>query len=826
MLRVVVLSYESHQSCSIVSGLIGRQAFEPVGFVRSTVVDPRRRGLRLVRFLLAPNRRWGVFWKVVEVVLSRVAGMVHRATGHRGMSLKSVAHSAGVPSIDCSDPTDPTFLATIEALKPDLLLSVHFNHVLKPVTWNVASLGAINVHGGLLPNHRGLFPHFYALAAGDHEGGVTVHWVDDRLDTGQPISRKTIPILANDTVVRLENRAIPASIDAIAEAMKLIEGHGRESVIEPIPNSPTSYHSWPTNDDMRNLRREKHRYLDLADVRDLLRAAPPAADDDLLDDPPNDLADDRSRNSSEGSRPASARPRWLSWLMATAVTLLTLGLLPGTFAPTFFPNEDVYLPRLIRAARPGPLRTDWTLSGLAPDRNLFEFLFGPLARHADPTLIAQIGRPLGWMALFAALFAVLKSLGFRSPVFTAGLTAVWLLPNPYTVSQEWLLGSFESKTFAWAAMFAMFASVGRRRLLLGAMWTAICVGLHFTLGFWCCLLFVAAVAASRSTLRQSVQALAVAVVGGGLFGLPMIRFMLGSDSQQTTQDLQLFTRRLWGFHSDPFQFPKYTVALVLVVAGSAVLARYVPPQSNQVAWRVLGAVELASLVAFGVGCVARLLNLDQVLLALPFRVAPVIVPLGGLLRLASWWRDRSVAVSSDRLVPKVGQRRSSVLVLAGVLALIVGQFGPSVALASQRVETFSNGWRPARSAESIAGVWVAANVPTDALVAADPGQALFAEVNRPMVGSFLAAPNNELVEWKSRMLALSGVDVGDERIERAGEIRSALTDGFNTRAPEVVLGWRQTYGVTHLMTRGTYSFPLLKQIGPVHIYELPQGASQ
>jgi folate-dependent phosphoribosylglycinamide formyltransferase PurN len=270
VLKVVVLSYESHQSCAIVSQLVESQCFEPVGFVRSTVVDPRRKGLRLVSFLLAPNRRWGVSWKVAEVLLARVGGVVRKIRGVKAVSLRALAASQEVPCIDCSDPTDPEFLRQLGHLQPDLLLSVHFNHVLKPTTWECAALGAINVHGGLLPNHRGLFPHFYALAAGETHGGVTVHWIDERLDSGAPITQAEIPIFAGDTVVELENRAIPTSVDAIVRAIRCIETSGTEAKLLPRPDGITSYHSWPTNSDMRNLRRAGHKYLNARDIVELL----------------------------------------------------------------------------------------------------------------------------------------------------------------------------------------------------------------------------------------------------------------------------------------------------------------------------------------------------------------------------------------------------------------------------------------------------------------------------------------------------------------------------------------------------------------------------
>jgi methionyl-tRNA formyltransferase len=269
-MRCVILSYESHQSCSIIEQLIDQGCFEPVGFVRSTVVDPRRRGLALVRFLASPKRFLGASWKVVEVVLARAGQMLCRIRRRPVNSLRSTAQRLDVPCIDCSDATDPAFIASVQALQPDLLISVHFNHILKPQLWNVAPLGAINAHGALLPRHRGLFPHLYSLIDGDSRGGVTVHWVDEKLDTGKAIAQKSFAIGPSDSVVTVENKAIPIAVEALVEALKMISEHGAEAVSDPPPTGPSCYHSWPSNKEMRALRKAGRRYLNMEDVKDLL----------------------------------------------------------------------------------------------------------------------------------------------------------------------------------------------------------------------------------------------------------------------------------------------------------------------------------------------------------------------------------------------------------------------------------------------------------------------------------------------------------------------------------------------------------------------------
>lgn len=64
----------------------------------------------------------------------------------------------------------------------------------------------INIHPSLLPKYPGLSTHERALAAGDEEHGVSIHFVTETLDAGPIIAQEKIPILPNDTVETLKAR--------------------------------------------------------------------------------------------------------------------------------------------------------------------------------------------------------------------------------------------------------------------------------------------------------------------------------------------------------------------------------------------------------------------------------------------------------------------------------------------------------------------------------------------------------------------------------------------------------------------------------------------
>lgn len=64
----------------------------------------------------------------------------------------------------------------------------------------------INIHPSLLPAFPGIDAIGQAFNAGGAETGVTVHYIDEGMDTGPIIEQETVPILSNDTKETLQKR--------------------------------------------------------------------------------------------------------------------------------------------------------------------------------------------------------------------------------------------------------------------------------------------------------------------------------------------------------------------------------------------------------------------------------------------------------------------------------------------------------------------------------------------------------------------------------------------------------------------------------------------
>ncbi len=104
--------------------------------------------------------------------------------------------------------------------------------------------GTLNLHKSLLPNYRGMPPGFWELYDGTTESGVSIHWVDEDLDTGPIVCQRPLEIPVYATCAGLSARLDALSHEVLLEALRHIEVG--EETTTPQPDAPTPTRSRPT----------------------------------------------------------------------------------------------------------------------------------------------------------------------------------------------------------------------------------------------------------------------------------------------------------------------------------------------------------------------------------------------------------------------------------------------------------------------------------------------------------------------------------------------------------------------------------------------------
>lgn len=109
-------------------------------------------------------------------------------------------------SFNSREAFDATLIRTICEYEPDLVVLAGFMRILTPDFVSYFSGRLLNIHPSLLPKYQGLHTHQRAIDAGDHEHGVTVHFVTAELDGGPNIIQAVIPLYDNDTAELVQKR--------------------------------------------------------------------------------------------------------------------------------------------------------------------------------------------------------------------------------------------------------------------------------------------------------------------------------------------------------------------------------------------------------------------------------------------------------------------------------------------------------------------------------------------------------------------------------------------------------------------------------------------
>jgi methionyl-tRNA formyltransferase len=127
---------------------------------------------------------------------------------------------------------DPQVIEIAKDLKPDLFVLAFVSDIIPYTVIKMAKQGAINYHPSLLPKYRGGSAINWAIINGEHQTGVTIHYVDEAVDAGDIILQEKVTITPTDTVGSVYyDQLYPLGVRLIAEAVELI----RKGIAPRIP---------------------------------------------------------------------------------------------------------------------------------------------------------------------------------------------------------------------------------------------------------------------------------------------------------------------------------------------------------------------------------------------------------------------------------------------------------------------------------------------------------------------------------------------------------------------------------------------------------------
>jgi len=122
----------------------------------------------------------------------------------------------------------PESVARLRSASPELMVVVAYGQIIPRSVLEIPPRGIVNVHGSLLPRHRGAAPINHAILAGDTVTGVTVMCLDELLDHGPVLAARKTEIGPDEDAAALGERL------AVMGAELLVDVLGRFDELRPV----------------------------------------------------------------------------------------------------------------------------------------------------------------------------------------------------------------------------------------------------------------------------------------------------------------------------------------------------------------------------------------------------------------------------------------------------------------------------------------------------------------------------------------------------------------------------------------------------------------
>jgi len=153
--------------------------------------------------------------------------VVTRPIENTGAKTKSVANPVrawadehGLPVTAPLSINESQAIDQVAQLQPDLLVVCDYGQILSANALRAAKLGGVNLHGSLLPRHRGAAPVQWSILRGDAITGACVIHMTPKLDGGPILGKFETTILPSETAGELERRLSELGVDCCVESVR------------------------------------------------------------------------------------------------------------------------------------------------------------------------------------------------------------------------------------------------------------------------------------------------------------------------------------------------------------------------------------------------------------------------------------------------------------------------------------------------------------------------------------------------------------------------------------------------------------------------------
>lgn len=158
-------------------------------------------------------------------------------------AINEIAQEKCIPVYNIQDINDQKNIDLLLLHKPDIFISMSYDQILKSKILNSTRFGFINCHAGLLPFYRGRNSLNWSLINGEKNFGITVHVIDEGIDTGPVIKQEMFPISKNSNYSDILEIAYEHCPEILMRALKKYISDPSDVVLQTDISKNHSYFS-------------------------------------------------------------------------------------------------------------------------------------------------------------------------------------------------------------------------------------------------------------------------------------------------------------------------------------------------------------------------------------------------------------------------------------------------------------------------------------------------------------------------------------------------------------------------------------------------------
>lgn len=197
----------------------------------------------------------GLVLTTIDHLRFKLLGTIRKNYVH---SLRSISHGYNIPLYLTPDVNNKEFEQTLKSLDPDLGVSISFGQIFKSNIIHIPRKGIINLHASLLPNYRGLMPNFWVLLNGEKETGITIHYIDEGVDTGRIILQERFSISPQVTYCELVRLSKEIGGKCLINTIRKIQSGDNVATL-PVKGKET-YYGFPKKEHFDTFWKQGLRY--------------------------------------------------------------------------------------------------------------------------------------------------------------------------------------------------------------------------------------------------------------------------------------------------------------------------------------------------------------------------------------------------------------------------------------------------------------------------------------------------------------------------------------------------------------------------------------